>query len=110
MGLRDFLTSRQRPWRLLRQGIGVLGRIADALEAQNALLAAANPEAAARLKQQEPIVESSISYVNPAEQMHAEQLRMQVQRETGRYLNDEQLMEYLQAQDLVAATRDQGLS
>jgi hypothetical protein len=110
MSIRGFFTGRTRPWRLLKQAIAVLGRIATALEAQNALMAAANPEAAARLRGTEPLVESSVSYVNPEEQLHAERLRMQVQRETGRYLNDEQLIDYLQAQELVATTRGQELS
>ena len=111
MALLDLFTARRtRPWRLLRDGVRVLGRIADALEEQNALMRAANPEAAARLKGPEPAVDSGVSYVHPDEVLRAEQMRLDIQRATGRYLSDEQLIDYLQSQDLLAATRDQELS
>ena len=110
MALLDFLTPRTRPWRLLRDGVRVLGRIAAALEEQNALMRAANPEAAARLKGPEPAVDSGVSYVHPEELFRAEQIRMGVYQQTGRYLNDEQLIDYLQSQELLAATREQELS
>ena len=100
---------RPRPWRLLRQLVQGLGRIAAALEEQNALMRAANPDAAARLRGPEPTVESGVSYVDPREVLAAEQIRLDVYRQTGRYLNDEQLMDYMQAQELLAATREQGL-
>lgn len=113
MRLLDRLTapfSRPRPWRLLRQVLGVLGRIAAALEEQNALMRALHPDAAARLKGAEPEIESGVSYVDPMETLRAEQVRMELYRQTGRYLDDDQLMDYLQSQDLIAATKTQGLS
>ena len=111
MALLDLFTARRtRPWRLLRQGLQVLGRIAAALEEQNALMRAMHPDAAARLKGPEPAVDSGVSYVHPEELFRAEQVRLDVHRTTGRWLNDEQLVDYLQSQDLLAATRDQELS
>ena len=107
-GLADL--TRPRPWRLLRQAIAVLSRIASALEQQNQLIAAAHPEAAARLKQPEPQIESGVSYVDPMAVMRAEQVRLDVHRATGRWMNDDQLMDYLQATELQAITRDQELS
>ena len=111
MALLDLFTARRtRPWRLLREGVRVLGRIADALEEQNALMRAANPDAAARMRGPEPAVESGVSYVNPEDVFKAEQQRLQIHRETGRWLNDEQLVDYLQSLSMLAATRDQELS
>jgi hypothetical protein len=88
-----------RPWRLLRQGIRALDRIAEALEQQN------------RVQQQlmglpaedgSPEQDSAISYVNPEEFFAAETLRAKHFAQTGVTLSDEDLLDYMRAEDALA--------
>lgn len=98
------LLDRFRRRRLLgyRRAVQALDRIATALEDQNRLRVAANPAAAARLRAAAPEVDSAITYPSAALTAVAERTRDQVFRQTGRRLDDEQLMDYLQSEDLDA--------
>jgi hypothetical protein len=89
-------------FRLLRGLVRELGRIADAVEVQNQLLEACNPEAAARLRHLEVVVDPALladqtgpSYVDPVFTARAEEVRGIVYQQTGRRLEDEELLQYL---------------
>lgn len=91
----DRLTGRARPWRLLRDGVRALTRIAEALEQHNRLLEAMDPDAAARLRTPPVAVESGVSYVDPEVVVRAEALRARHYTQTGQVLDDEQVLAYL---------------
>lgn len=94
--------SRTRPWRLLKALVVELRGIRVALEHQNRLWAAADPDAArwaeARDRQEDRQVrqDSAISYVDPVEILLAEDLRERTYRDTGRWLTDDELVERLE--------------
>lgn len=96
MSLRGFLTGRVRPWRLLRDGVRALVRIAEALEDHNRLLEELHPEVRRHATSN---VESAVTYARLDELTRAEALRAQLYQQTGRILDDDQLLTYLATQD-----------
>jgi hypothetical protein len=78
-----------------------LSRIADALETQNQLLEAGDPDAARRLRR--PDLEPSdtaVDYVDPQLVQRAQLIRAQVYEVSGKVLDDEELLEYMSRTEL----------
>lgn len=102
-------------FRLLREGVRVLTRIADGIDRHNDLLALVYTDAARRLTAPDgpagDPVASAIDYSDPAYVAAAEAVRARIYHATGQALDDEALAAYLDAhtgvaeelEDLVAA-------
>lgn len=92
-----FLRLRPSRFGQSRRSLRTLERIATALEEQNRLTRALYPEVEQRLAHPAR-VESQVSYVDPAEQLYVEQLRMDLVRKTGKLLTDDELVAYIEAE------------
>ena len=99
------LLTRWSSFARVRASLKTLDRIAVALERQNALFAAAHPDAARRVESDRrraevtgPPLEDTISYVDPQEMARFEAIFQRIYHATGREPDEAEVLAVLDAE------------